>query len=667
MRARSARPPKAVPVTSFDRRLLAVLLVFAVLPFGFTGIALAPYWLAVVGAAVLLWYRSGRGLGLSTTAQNLAGVLIVVAVLIGGGIRVGPLRPLGHLLLLLTVLRALMVDNRRQFRRFLPLVGLVWVVSVASSTHVTLVLYLVASAMLIWWTGMRILLEGLLEANGQPLDLPFTVPRPRHAIVAGLISLLLAVPMFLLLPRLRSPWIAGQGGLGSVTGFTAAVQLAQVGTIQRSREVALVLRTKGERIQQAWTRVRATAFDLVRTGEWTARRNDLQRLEGLVWLAAQSIDLSGTTKIDIELVQPSRYLFLPAATVALRCPVPIFRDPAGGFLIGRRDRGRSITYSVWLAENPLSRLQPPVNRDTFLPRVNPAVADLARTIVAEQTDPAQQASAIVTYMEENFAYSLSSASRFEADPVAWFLLRGRQGHCELFAGSMAVLLRHLGVPARMVGGYNGGTASASGQEVVVRQTNAHTWVEVWLGEDRGWTVFDPTPAEGIPGLGGISGLGWMRWLWESVQVIWDRWVISFGMADQAALLTEFFTLVLGLARQLRPVHGLWLLAAALLPFLVVKLIRSLQRWRRSVSRRRQPAAAAVARLARRLRASGVVLPVGVTVRRIGQAAACQWSEAAPAAAELVDLAERELYSQENPDPRSAAVARALWTTLRRAG
>ncbi len=122
------------------------------------------------------------------------------------------------------------------------------------------------------------------------------------------------------------------------------------------------------------------------------------------------------------------------------------------------------------------------------------------------------------------------------DPVSWFLLRSRSGHCEYFAGGMVVLLDALGIPARMVAGYSGGTASPAGDEVVVREANAHAWVEVWLGADLGWVVYDPTPAVGVPGLSRISAGDRLKFAWEWVQASWDRYVLTFGFGEQMALL-----------------------------------------------------------------------------------------------------------------------------------
>ena len=80
-----------------------------------------------------------------------------------------------------------------------------------------------------------------------------------------------------------------------------------------------------------------------------------------------------------------------------------------------------------------------------------------------------------------------------ADPLADFLFERRKGHCEYFASAMAVMLRTLGIPSRLVTGFQGGAYNPVSGWSVVRASDAHSWVEAWI-DGRGWITFDPTPA-----------------------------------------------------------------------------------------------------------------------------------------------------------------------------
>jgi hypothetical protein len=120
-------------------------------------------------------------------------------------------------------------------------------------------------------------------------------------------------------------------------------------------------------------------------------------------------------------------------------------------------------------------------------------------------------------------------------PVEDFLFRQRRGHCEVFATAMAVSLREVGIPSRLVTGFLGAEAGLFGNTWVVRGKNAHAWVEAWCGPERGWVTFDPTPAEGRPAIEKASWLRSLRNAGEDVEFFYDRWVLSFGESDQGDL------------------------------------------------------------------------------------------------------------------------------------
>jgi len=261
---------------------------------------------------------------------------------------------------------------------------------------------------------------------------------------------------------------------------------------------------------------------------------------------------------------------------------------------------------------------------------------------------------------------MAGVGRIGPDPMSWFLLRSRAGHCEYFAGGMVVLLDAVGVSARMVGGYSGGTASAGGDEVVVREANAHTWVEVWLGPDLGWRVYDPTPAANVPGLSTVRVRDRVRLAWEWMQSSWDRYVLTFGLAEQAQLLA------VAAERIVAPLldHRRELAAVLVVMASVAALVAWARRRERRIGERPSntagtPASRAVARLVRRLERSGVSVPAGATIRWIGRAATARWPAAKEAVADLEFLAERELYAA-GPSPYGGPEVRRVWQDLRRA-
>jgi hypothetical protein len=629
------------------RRRVGALMLWAVLPLPFTLIILPPFYLVVGLAALFMLFRPDTPVIFSSLVKNLMGLAIIVVVVLAGGFYVGPLRPLGHLLLLLLAVRGLTVATRRDLVRCLPLLGIVWVVSVASSTHILMFVYLVLSSGVAWWLGMKLLLEKTLRESPSRASVA-RFPKIRHALIAGCVAFIVGLPVFLVMPRLRSPWVAGPGGVRSVSGFSSAIELARVAEIQESRDVALIVRSgDGTTIDPRWFRLRATAFDLQRTGSWLARGTSSEAPEesnGLVWLGAERDDLRGCVELDVELLRPEQFLFLPYGAVAVEAPVSLVRDTAGGVVLENRYR-RSINYKVWVDVEEVRLRDAPIEIDTFVARSDPRIRDLAVEIGGEEIDSAALASRFESYLSTNFDYSLTNAARFSTDPVAWFLFEGRQGHCEFFAGSMVVLLRMLEVPARMVGGYYGGTVTDGGAQIYVRQSNAHAWVEVWLGAERGWVVFDPTPAEGVPGVLGLTGLDRIRWAWDWLQVNWDRWVVGFGLRQQMIIISEIGDFLTAIPRRVNRLHVAWALGLAVAACVVVWGGPRTWKWARLRRRRgRYPAAAELYRVARKLERNGQPVTVGATLRRIAARAQRLWPHAENELEQLVFLAENELYA-----------------------
>ena len=115
---------------------------------------------------------------------------------------------------------------------------------------------------------------------------------------------------------------------------------------------------------------------------------------------------------------------------------------------------------------------------------------LARRLARRSRTPYEYARRILAYLGTGFAYSEGPARH--AVPLEAFLFGDRVGYCQHFSGAMALLLRMGGVPARVVGGFSPGAYSRKRRDYVVRDIDAHSWVEAWF-PGYGWVTFDPTP------------------------------------------------------------------------------------------------------------------------------------------------------------------------------
>jgi transglutaminase-like putative cysteine protease len=123
------------------------------------------------------------------------------------------------------------------------------------------------------------------------------------------------------------------------------------------------------------------------------------------------------------------------------------------------------------------------------------VRDLARKVVEGRDNPYDKAEAIESFLRTNYRYApVVRPPPPGRDPVDWFLFDLKEDFCEYFASSMVMMLREVGVPARLVEGFTSGTFDPTVGKYVVKQVNAHAWVEVYF-PTYGWIEFEPTPSE----------------------------------------------------------------------------------------------------------------------------------------------------------------------------
>ena len=176
------------------------------------------------------------------------------------------------------------------------------------------------------------------------------------------------------------------------------------------------------------------------------------------------------------------------------------------------------------------------------------VRELTERIINEAgaDSPYEAAQAVAEHLRRNYKYTLNPRrNRPDIDPVVEFLFETKRGHCELFASAMAVMLRTVGIGARVVAGYRGGEWNDYGKFYIVRRKNAHCWVEVFLDDDVdisngskvGWVPLDPTPPYVQPPKGTFSFLSdiiaYIRLRWLNYVIFYDasKWQkVVGGMA-----------------------------------------------------------------------------------------------------------------------------------------
>ena len=167
-----------------------------------------------------------------------------------------------------------------------------------------------------------------------------------------------------------------------------------------------------------------------------------------------------------------------------------------------------------------------------LPQLDPRIPELARNAVLGLDNDADRAAAVARYLRGAYGYTLELPSHEVADPLAHFLFVRKKGHCEYFASAMAVMLRTLGIPSRLVTGFQSGIFNPLTGLYVIRASDAHSWVEAWL-PGRGWVTFDPTPPDPSPGANAL--LVKLALYADAIETFWQEWVVSYDLGHQATL------------------------------------------------------------------------------------------------------------------------------------
>ena len=368
---------------------------------------------------------------------------------------------------------------------------------------------------------------------------------------------LLAVPvmliLFVLFPRIPGPlWGLPRDAYKGRTGLSEQMAPGTISELSQSGEVAFRVRF-------------ADAIPPPNQRYW--RGPVLWHFDGRRWTRPEEPPTKTPTPFTPEgaavdyavVLEPSNRSWLFALDLPARLPPRARMTPSFQLL---RDQPVNEVYRYEMRSYPAYRTGELTgaerSRGLQLPsRGNPR----ARALVADwrQRDSQPEAlvrSALTLFREQPFYYTLTPPL-LGGEIVDDFLFRTRQGFCEHYASAFVFLMRVGGVPARVVTGYQGGEMNVMGGYLIVRQSDAHAWAEVWL-EGRGWVRVDPTGAvapnrvqQGLYAALSDSGLlpflarrggdsEWLRQLalgWDTLNNSWNEWVLAYGPDRQKEFLS----------------------------------------------------------------------------------------------------------------------------------
>jgi transglutaminase-like putative cysteine protease len=380
----------------------------------------------------------------------------------------------------------------------------------------------------------------------------------------------LAAPLALLLfvgfPRIQGPlWGMPSDALGGKTGLGDTMAPGTLSSLAQSDEVAFRVRFLGlapPQHQLYWRSIVLGDYD-GRTWTRVPRKRGLDRLE--VAIHARGAPVRYETTLEASNTRWLALLELPGSELRL----PGYRvrdsDEMEHFTtdpIVRRVRFEAAAwpdYTLQAGERPQRMAQWLELPAGYNPRTL-ALAQQRRT--AQPAAGAQQLSQTVLahFRSQGYSYTLEPPLGGR-DAVDDFLFNSKAGFCEHYAGAYVVLMRAMGVQARVVTGYQGGERNPVDGFLTVRQSDAHAWAEIWTPL-AGWQRVDPTAAvapervqrnlaRALPrpaafGLGPLidlqndpdSWLAQLRFSYAALNNSWNQWVLDYNPDRQRSFLGE---------------------------------------------------------------------------------------------------------------------------------
>lgn len=502
-----------------------------------------PLWLSTATASTFvwgawLWWRGlrlpGRWLLVLLVAGACSGVLLEYRTLLG--------RDAGIAMLLLFMAMKLLELRRRRDAYV--------VVNLAYFLLLTHYFHSQGIAVGLWLLGaMTVVTAALIRLHGGPASAPW--PTLRYAGLLTLQAIPFMLVLYLLFPRIAGPlWGLPQDAQAARTGLPDQIAPGNIANLVRNTDIAFRVRFEGRLPDKSQLYWRGPVMEDYDGAAWRQRPPDgpapvvevfSEPLQYEMTLEAH--DQHWLLALDAPTSLPPDLRLTPSLSVLSREPVrQRQRHRFGAALSYRYNRQESESILQHEMQLPAGR--------------NPRTLALAEEWRRTDRSPERLIRrALALFREQEFTYTLQPPL-LGSQPIDDFLFRTRQGFCEHYASAFAVLMRAAGVPARVVGGYQGGELNPIDGYLVVRQSDAHAWTEVWLA-DRGWVRVDPTAAvspariesglaasvpvgESLPALFQVdpTWLRSMRYRWEAVNNAWNQWVLGYNPQRQRELLTR---------------------------------------------------------------------------------------------------------------------------------
>lgn len=380
----------------------------------------------------------------------------------------------------------------------------------------------------------------------------------RTAATIVLQALPLAAIVFVLFPRVQAPaWALMNNKNQAKSGLSDTLEPGSINRLALSPQLAFRVKFTGEPPPKNRLYWRGPVFSYTDGTVWQMMHNDH------VVYYQDKLSFSGQAYQYRLLLEPQSRNWVYALDMPDQFDASLRRD-SNYQLTSQAKPGEAAEYSLvsYPQYNTGYITKTEYRENLQLPGAPSArIVDLVKQLHGFEGKPEPFIQQVLDYFRlQHFSYSLQPPL-MENNPIESFLFETRSGFCNHYATAFVYLMRVAGIPARVVGGYQGGEFNAVGRFMEVRQANAHAWAEVWL-EGKGWSRVDPTTAI-APGrveqgvnvekqveTGAVSltqttanqlddrfGLKRAELLWNSLDYHWQHWIVRYGSENQSVLLS----------------------------------------------------------------------------------------------------------------------------------
>ncbi|OGP16408.1 MAG: hypothetical protein A2V21_301075 [Deltaproteobacteria bacterium GWC2_55_46] len=438
----------------------------------------------------------------------------------------------------LTILLVMKLFDLKVTRDYLIVFGLAFFqVLAAASSSTSPVFFLILSLYVvfsIWAMIVFNMKKDIQEAQGKESAVTgvFGLPFFLSVVALSAACLLMTIVIFFTIPRMGVGIFERKtANTLRVSGFSEKMDLGAIGPVKLDSTVVMRVETPAGK-PSAQLYFRGATLDIYDGAGWTRHEGTKPGLK----TGAGVFHISAPGKYTVEqkiLLEPLDIEVIFAASSAFKLTGRfhnLWVDPAGTMRLPSPPFSR-IEYRAWSDVSGIRDEGEPDGHylDASYLDTNPEAArirTLAASIIKHGATDLEKARAIEDHLRSNYRYTLSPAYRQGRGPLEDFLFYAKEGYCEHYSTAMVMMLRSIGVPARIVTGFLEGEWNELGGYFIVRQQDAHSWVEAYV-TGLGWMRFDPTPPSTLAYRPSVVTL-----YMDLLRLRWNRYIIQYSFSDQ---------------------------------------------------------------------------------------------------------------------------------------